>query len=115
MSSQIRHGLRTCHNQYLQSEAEIIERFKLTSERYHRPMRQLSHEAWRASCAIGLAQGKKIFCFPYMDHKMIDEYHDLWLKEMIDLLRDSGALVLIPSVATQSSKKLCDEIISVRQ
>lgn len=114
VSSQIQHGLKTSQNQHIKLETEIIKHFHLTSERYQRPIRQLSHESWRASCAIGLAHGKKIFCFPYIDQRLIEDFYDLWLKEMVDLLRDSGALVLIPAVATQFAEKLCDEIIPVQ-
>lgn len=65
------------------TEAELIERFKLTSERFDRKVRQFSHEGWRASAAIGAAFGKKIICFPYVEFCrpwLIEEYYDLWLK-----------------------------------
>jgi hypothetical protein len=112
----IQHGLKTVQNQYLRSEEEIIARFLLTPERYVRPIRPLSHERWRASCAIGLAHSKKIFCFPYVEYLrpyLIEEYYNLWLKSMIDLLRDSGALVLVPAIATGAAATLCDEVVQV--
>jgi ABC-type Na+ transport system ATPase subunit NatA len=111
LKSQIQHGLRTVSDQYLKSEAEIINRFYLTPERYNRLLRQFSSEGWSASCAIGIANGKKIFCFPHLRQGFIEEYYSLWLKEMIDLLRDSGALVLIPATLTPRADKLCDEVV----
>lgn len=127
--SQIRSGLRQNPNPFLKTENDIIEKFRLTPQRINRPLHQLSHEAWRASPAIGLAAGKRIFCFPnaeYLRPKLIIEYYDLWLKEMIDLLRDSGALVLFPSkltdeqimflpdsTATDTIRDLCDIIVPV--
>lgn len=113
VSAQIRHGLKTVQEQYLPSEDEIIQRFRLTKERYNRSHRALSSEGWSASCAIGLANGKKIFCFPHMEERFVNEYYDLWLKEMVELLTDAGSLVLFPSKATDNSKSLCDLIITV--
>ncbi|MBZ0280670.1 MAG: hypothetical protein K8L97_08000 [Anaerolineae bacterium] len=112
---QIQHGLRTGLNQYLRTEAEIIERFRLTSERYNRPFRQLSNEAWRASCAIGLANRRSIFCFPHMQYCRPDfdeEGYHIFFKSIIAILKEAGALVLIPAKANEVSEKLCDEIVA---
>ncbi len=114
----VQQGLKKARKPYLQSEQEIIERFYLTPERYGRSVRQLSHEGWRASCAIGIAQEKKIFCFPYIEYVrpyLVEEYYDSWLKPVVDLLRDSGALVLIPAIATPLTEKLCDEVVHIRR
>jgi hypothetical protein len=116
VKSHIRHGLKSVQGQYLQSEAEIIKRFHLHLALYDRPIRQLSHEGWKVSCAIGLAHGKKLFCFPYIEYLrpyFIDEYYSLWFKGMIDLLRDSGAIVLVPAIARGKAQTLCDEIVQV--
>jgi len=117
VQEQIQYGLQNTDSPYLDSETEIIERFYLTPERYKRLFRQLSHERWRASCAVGLANGKKIFCFPYINYVrpgFIEEYYELWFKEIVDLLRDSGALILIPARAEGIAKRLCDEIVPMR-
>jgi hypothetical protein len=113
VQEQIQHGFKTVSGQYLKSEHEIINRFHLTPERYSRPLRQLSHEAWRASCAIGLANGKKIFCFPYIEPEFIEKFYEIWLKEMLDLLKESGALVLLPARAKKATEGLCDDIVPV--
>lgn len=118
VQEQIHHGLKNNPHPYLKSENEYIERFGLTPERYTRPFTMLSHERWRANCAVGLANGKKIFCFPYIEYvrpEFIEEYYDLWFKDIVDVLRDSGALVLIPARAEGAAAKLCDEIVPMRQ
>jgi hypothetical protein len=118
VKSHIQRALRANPNPYLRTEQEIIDHFLLTPQRYERPIRTLSHEGWRASCAIGLAYGKKIFCFPYVEYLrpyLIEEYYDLWLKKMVDLLRNSGALVLIPALAMGKAVELCDDIIPIRR
>src|SRR5206468_947690 len=76
--SQILHGLRIDNHQYLRSEKEVKERFRLTPERYNRPFSHISGEAWRASCAIGVAHGKKIFCFPRMQYLRPDFYEEFY-------------------------------------
>jgi len=113
VQTQIQHGLRTVHNPYFRSEEEFKRSFQLTDERYKRPFRKLSHEAWRASCAVGLANGRTIFCFPYVGETIIKENFELWFKRIVDLLKDSGSLILIPSKATSETENLCDEVILV--
>jgi len=45
------------------------------------------------------------------EHEFIESYFDLYLKEMIDFLRDSGARILIPAILTPLGDKLCDEVV----
>ena len=118
VQEQIQHGLKNNSQPYLKSENDYIEHFRLTPERYTRPFRMLSHERWSASCAVGVANGKKIFCFPYINYvrpEFIEEYYELWFKAQVDLLRDSGALVLIPALAEGVAATLCDEIVPMRR
>ncbi len=115
----IRDGLKNNPAPYFRSEEEYIKHFRLSPKVVAgRPIRQLigelGGEGWRASCAIGVAHGKKIFCFPYMEYVLpysIEEYRDFGLKEMIGLLCDTGALVLVPAIARKGAETLCDEIV----
>lgn len=99
------------------SHAEVIEQFVLTPERYNkRKVRQLSHEGWRASCAVGYAQGKRVFCFPHIDYvrpKLIEEYKALWMK-IIPFMTGAGCMVLIPVVVNADIENVCDEIVNDR-
>ncbi|MBK8025637.1 MAG: hypothetical protein IPK19_30655 [Chloroflexi bacterium] len=118
VEAQIRHGLfdTSSQDRYRGSERQIREDFNLTPGRYRRPLSQLSSEAWRASCAIGLANGKKIFCFPHMDYlrpNFVDEYRHLWLEDTLTYLKKSGALVLFPAMLTPANDGLCDEVTSL--
>ncbi len=116
VQDEIKHGLKAAADQYLKTEKEIIDRFGLTPERYIRPLRTLSHEAWRASCAIGLANSRKIFCFPYMRPDFINDNYDLWFKLTIDALREAGALVLVPTTAlgVKNMQGLCDQVVPIK-
>jgi hypothetical protein len=110
VGTQIRFALKNNANPILETEAEIIEHFRLTPERLPRKLTQYSHEAWRASCAIGFALGRKIFCFPYL-HYLSRDFKDLWLKDMLDLLTAHGALVLVPAFYDWETIGLCDEVV----
>jgi hypothetical protein len=112
VKSQIQRGLQKYPSSY--SVQDIKEHFKLTEDRYTRKLRQLSHEAWSASCAIGFAHAKKIFCFPHIDHYrpgLIREYRTLWLENNIQFLTDNGALVLCPAPLSEDARLLFDKII----
>ena len=97
-------------------EENLINSFYLTPERYTRKLSQQSSEAWRSSCAIGFAHGKKIFCFPHMSYirpKFITEYRSLWLEDMLNFLKVSGSLVLFPSEFNSTEIDMFDDVISV--
>lgn len=115
LKAQIQHGLRNGRSQYLKSEQEIIDSFELSEGRYNRRLRQFSYEGWRASCAAGLANGKQIFCFPYIhnDTRFYEESYASHLKETVALLKTSGALVLVPADLIEYTQTLCDEIVNM--
>jgi hypothetical protein len=114
---QIRHGLKQNRNHKSLSEKEVMERFRLTPARYDRALWQLSEESLNASCAIGFVNGKKVFCFPHMSYTCLDNFFDegyhARLKRQIDLLKNSGALVLVPALGAPVAIDLCDEIVPI--
>ena len=114
VQKQIRHGLRTKRGHYLLSENDYFNRFNLSIERYNRPLRQFSNEGWRASCAVGMANAKSIFCFPHIEPKFITEHRHLWFDELLDLLKSSGALVLCPTPCIDELDDLCDEVVDIQ-
>lgn len=110
VQAQIQHGLNTYPTL---SHQDIIERFYLTPDRYRRKLSQLSNEAWRASCAIGFTNGRRIFCFPSVENSFLKEYGQLWLERLLAFLKSIGALILIPTQTATGITNLCDEIVSV--
>jgi hypothetical protein len=98
VQAQIRYGLRRYGPSIDLNEATLMAQFGLSRSRYNRPLRHLSGEAWRASCAIGVANGKTIFCFPYIDPAALAIY--IWFKDLISALTARGALVLLPTQIT---------------
>lgn len=111
VKSQIRHGIRQ-NSKNSMSEADYMRHFRLTPERYDRYLRQFSTEGWRAGCAIGVANGKQIFCFPPIDAQFV-EYTDLWFADMIEFLKSLDILVLLPIPPSVNTDKICDEVILI--
>jgi len=112
----IQQGLKRNKNQHIKTEDELISAFNLTLPRYTRKIRQFSNEGWRASCAVGMANGRNIFCFPSLhgvSHYVIKDFANLWLKDVIEVMKESGALVLIPAQLDEYSDGLCDEVIQI--
>lgn len=111
VKSQIKYGIQQGASEF--TEQDIIRRFKLTPERTNRHLHKLSSEAYSASSAIGLANGRKIFCFPPLRKDFVEEYGDLWFKDIIRFLVHENALVLIPMPPTVNSHGICDEVVSI--
>lgn len=74
---------------------QIIERFCLSQDRLERPLFQCGNEAIRCMVAIGLLEGKDLFCFPWYSKTKFDFYKttlDFVLKE----LEKDQKIVLVP-------------------
>lgn len=115
IKDQIQRGLRRSNPDHLSLE-KLKQMFRLTPQRLTRDINRISSEAWRASCAIGLAHGKRVFCFPHLGHirpTLIDEYRHLWFEEHIHHLRNFGCLILIPATVTDNSIAIGDEIVNL--
>ena len=62
---QIEYGLNRYHNNLRYEDISSI--FELSDERSNRTIDYTSGERWKISAAIGYAQSKKIFCFPWLN------------------------------------------------
>ena len=112
---QLIHGIRKYRGSCLNTVDQIAAQFQLTSPRMERRLTQLSHESYRASSAIAVANGYRIVCYPHADTRpgLIDEYYDLWLKSNITALKACDILVLFPANAHNKALTLCDEIVEI--
>ncbi len=77
------------------SSEEIRITFGLTSERFHRSVKQVGNEIFKAMVAIGYCYGKRVFCFPWMSQKRFNGYHN-HLKWLLDTLEKMDVAVIIP-------------------
>jgi len=94
------------------TEEEIKQHFHLTNERYGRFLRQFSHEGWSASCAIGFAHGKRIFCFPTLEMALVDVSRRRFI-HLAQFLKSQNALVLFPQLPYVNMDGIVDEIVHV--
>ncbi len=93
--------------------SSIADKFLLTEPRFDRKLFQLSGERWRASAALGYAEGKKIFYAPYETSKF---YYDMCQSGLLKVLReltDSGAVVFLPVGSDEFMKHIADECIYI--
>ncbi|MNI18859.1 hypothetical protein D3C73_722790 [compost metagenome] len=89
---------------------ELIDLFELSPSRLDREMKYISNERWNASTAIGLANGKLVFAFPWLD--------DIWkdaikvrIRHCSRILKQNNCIVIIPTTNLYLIEDIVDEII----
>ena len=101
---QIEYGI---HNITHQFDIEKIQGiFNISDERIDRNIEFVSGERWKASVAIGYANGRKVFCYPWMNSKDIEHLKDQLLNT-IKYLIDSDCIVIVPTTTEENNKKIC--------
>jgi len=91
---------------------EIAEALELSPTRLKRPLHQISNERWNASVAIGLSQGKTVFCFPLLNREWKERIY-VRLKTCSYLLKKYRCITIIPSDNEKYLTKFTDEIINL--
>lgn len=94
---------------------DIKSIFHLSDERFDRPLDCVSGEIWIISMAIQFALGKEIFCFPWLNMQYISKFIGMCELGIIDFLRSTGKIVLIPTSQKKIVKKYCDHVISLEK
>lgn len=90
-------------------EYEQIKRlFKISDERVNRNINYVSGERWKASAAIGYANRKKIFCYPWLNSNDIELWHDQ-IKQTVNVLLDSGSIVIIPTTKKENIEEISSQ------
>lgn len=87
---------------------QIKKKFGLSNERFNRTIQYFSGERWKASMAIGYALGKRVYCFPWMNTKVIVHLEDC-LKQCLKVLLEVGAIIIIPSSKEGAIKSITNE------
>lgn len=85
----------------------------MTEPRYDRKLRQLSGERWRASAALGYANGKRIFYAPYECTKFYHQMNSSNLFKVLRYLADKGTIVVLPVESDAFLKTVVDECINL--
>lgn len=95
----------------MQSFDAIMDKFNLTPERVERKFSYTGNEHWRASLAIAYAGRKRIYCSPFIDEQIWDDYLRIQLEKWIRLLRDEDCVVFLPVNGVEKLGNLVDETI----
>ena len=78
--------------------SEIIEYFEIEENRLPNLISQMPHEKWRVSSAIGLLAGKRLFCFPYMNSRLLyDVIYSSGNLLTVKKITNMGGIVIIPT------------------
>ena len=106
IKEQIEYGVRC---QLIDKDFLTIQKmFNISSERIERNINYVGFERWKASAAIGYANGKRIFCCPWMNSSDI-EYLREQLSQTVNVLIDEGCVVIFPITKEENIKKLSDK------
>ena len=105
IKEQIEHGV---HCKLTDTDFSSIQKmFCISSERINRNIYFVSGERWKASAAIGYANGKKVFCYPWMNSKDIEHLKEQ-LSHTVKVLLDADCIVIMPTTKEENIKKITD-------
>lgn len=91
---------------------KLVDELELSPSRMDRSLQHISNERWNASVAIGLAQGKSIFCFPLLNSDW-KEMLRVRLKTCSEVLKKYQCITIIPSDSESIVSEVADEIVYV--
>lgn len=94
---------------------KILEEFHLSRHRIKYCLSNMDvWERWRASIAIGYAQGKQIYCFPWMDSLY---FYDCMINSSVfrffKKITGENGLIILPTAREKNVKGLADEIVKI--
>ena len=103
IEEQIQDGIK---NHYIQYDYHTIrEMFKVSKERVKRNIEFVSGERWRASVAIGFAQGKDIFCYPWMNTRDIERCEEEMFSTIRSLI-DHNKIIIVPTTKEENINRI---------
>ncbi len=95
--NQISRGLKK--SKFPLTADEIKDLFKITDTRIHRPLTGMGNEIFKAMAAICYANGKQIYCFPWLSKMRFESYHK-HLTELLKTLENLERIIILPKGIT---------------
>lgn len=89
----VEHGIKRNSLPYYAENLRVL--FKIDKDRYERPLSGMGNEIFKAMGAIGVAEDKDIFCFPWQSRERCAGYH-LHFSQTADALAELGKIAVIP-------------------
>lgn len=96
-----------------QNSNEIREIFKISDNRFSRPLSQCSGEIFPISMALQYAAGKKIIFFPWISEFEMNRIEGC--REQISHLKRNDTMVLIPSSKNDFLSSFCDGYVHFKK
>lgn len=90
---------------------QVLDLFLLPKGVLERPLHQLSNRRWAATIAIGLAQGKRIFSFPWLNPAFIRAHKKAWFGINLKALRKYDVWIIVPTSDSNALTGLADDIL----
>ena len=100
---------------YYEKVDDIVKEFHLTPSRLDYSLSQnCEWERWRMSMAIGYANNKKIYCFPWMNTlEFYDCLYNSSVFRFFKKLTREGAIIILPTFRKENVNKLVDHIVQI--
>ena len=74
---------------------KIRELFCIDQERFTRPLSQVGNEIFQVMAAIGYANGKDVFCFPWLSDERY-RYYQVRIDAVTEILASLDKVVILP-------------------
>lgn len=78
------------------NSSQIRDLFNISADRFERPLCEVGNEKFRCMAAIGYANQKRIYCFPWLSKKSV-EYYGRNIMDVLETLNSLKEFVVIPS------------------
>lgn len=92
---------------------QIKQMFYLSNGRFDRDINYISGEIWTVSMAINFSLGKKIYCYPWLNEADIERFKFAYESGIIDRIKKTGGIIIVPSSQKKCLKKCCDYTICI--
>lgn len=95
--------------------SEVMEEFHLTADRLDYGLsRNCEWEKWRASLAIGYANNKIVYCFPWMNSMIFyDRMYNSSVFRFFRKLTQEGAVIILPTSRKENVSGFADSLIEI--
>lgn len=77
------------------SSDEVRKLFKITPERFERPLSAAGNEIFKAMAAIAYSYNKQVYCFPWLSKRRFDGYHNN-MTDLLEILEKLEKIVILP-------------------
>lgn len=110
----LENAIKKCHK--YENIDEIIKEFHLNTDILDYGIsKNCNWERWRVSLAIGYANNKQVYCFPWLDTlTFYDCMYNSSVFRFFKKLKREGAIIILPTSRKENVEGFVDEIITIK-